>query len=116
MKGQGSMSYTDGRFVEGYWNATRLRDQKDRAKPSVASREIPSGRGKIVWQDGSTYEGPHLDGVPHGSGGTFVSADGDIQQGDFFYGACDAAKLNHRGNVTEISPPPPQALREKRKV
>ena len=34
---------------------------KDRAKPSVASREIPSGRGKIVWQDGST-EGHHLDG------------------------------------------------------
>ena len=107
MKGQGSMSYTDGRFVEGYWNATRLRDQKDRAKPSVASREIPSGRGKIVWQDGSTYEGPHLDGVPHGSGGTFVSADGDIQQGDFFYGACDAAKIkSSRKRSREISPPP----------
>ena len=93
MKGQGTMTYTDGRFVEGQWNPTRLRDQKDRSKPSTASRQTPSGLGKIVWTDGSTYEGPHLDGVPHGSGGIFVSAEGDIQRGDFFYGACDAEKI-----------------------
>jgi hypothetical protein len=107
MKGQGTMTYKDGRFVEGQWNPTRLRDQKDRSKPSTASRQNPSGHGKIVWTDGSTYEGPHLDGVPHGSGGIFVSAEGDIQRGDFFYGACDAAKIKStRKRSREITPPP----------
>ena len=108
MKGQGTMSYPDGRFVEGAWNATRLRDQRDRSKPSVASRATPSGHGKIVWTDGSTYEGPHLDGVPHGSDGIFITAAGDIQRGDFFYGACDAEKIKPtRKRSRVISPPKP---------
>ena len=102
IQGKGTMTYPDGRLVEGLWSRTLLRKQPDRTKPSTPSEETPSGKGKIVWTDGSTYDGPHLDGVPHGAGGCFVAADGGIQQGDFFYGACEAPKIKEKRRLDDL--------------
>ena len=66
--GKGTLRWSDGRFYRGDF-----------------IRERMTGRGLMVWPDGSQYEGEWKDNERHGEG-TFLGSNGAIYQGRFVHG------------------------------
>ena len=63
--------------------ATYIEKQlKDGFYKGYAINDVPNGKGKLTFNNGSTYEGDFVDGMADGIG-TLISADGSISEGQW---------------------------------
>ena len=69
----GAYVHSDGRRQKGYWTATGFKEKKDQSQASTVEyladcNLVPcgSGRGRMVFDDGSVYTGFFLNGLPDG--------------------------------------------------
>jgi hypothetical protein len=83
----GTYVYKDGRRQKGYWTATGFKEQKDQVQASTVEHLadcnlVPcgSGRGRMVFEDGSVYTGFFLNGLPDGDGECRY-VNGDVYKG-----------------------------------
>ena len=67
IKGHGTFRFPNGNVMEGDWTA------------------MGTGTGSLVWPDGTRYDGPFINGAPHGQG-VKVWANGDRYEGAFSMG------------------------------
>jgi len=87
LNGEGIRKTPNGETYKGYWENGQLNGIAEIITniglyQGEVVKSIENGKGKMVWNDHSEYDGDWRDGLPHGMG-NFKAANQEVYEGDF---------------------------------
>ena len=87
MEGEGTYYYANGLVYQGQWSKGNIKGHGTFRFPNGNVMEgdwtvMGTGTGYLVFADGTRYDGPFINGAPHGQG-VKVWANGDRYEGSF---------------------------------